>query len=177
MSPKFLLTDLRALYHALASFVSSFTRSSLLINEFTVFDDHLLMSYWLRALENGRDTSSFLLRSCRKRLRVADGVCAKSIPLKNVSGDIFYSQATRWWADECHRKQDALEQFCSSWTILFSLVSSFLIGSDDKISARVRSWLSLNEAVIERSATALAIKKSMCCVTWENDSRRKSWTR
>lgn len=131
---------------------SPFSHDQGLLNEFTVFDDHLLMSYWLRALESGRDTSSFLLRSCRKRLRVADGACAKSIPLENdVSSDILFpgnSLMSRWVSSETGCTRAVLFIL----NILFSLVSSFLIGSDDKISARVRSQLSLNEAIIERSS-------------------------
>lgn len=101
---------------------------------------------------------------------------AKSIPLENVSSDSLFpgnSLMSRWVSSEAGCTRAVLFIL----NILFSLASSFLIGSDDKISARVRSQLSLNEAVIERSPTALAIKKSMCCVTWENDSRRKSWAR
>lgn len=117
-----------------------------------------ICSYWLRALESGRETSSFFLRSCRKRLLVDDGACAKSIPLENVSSDSLFpgnSLMSRWVSSEAGCTRAVL--FILS--ILFPLASSFLIGSDDKISARVRSQLSLNEAVIERSATRSCHKK------------------
>jgi len=80
----------------------------------------------------------------------------------------FSSQATRRWARECHRKQDALAQPFSDRATLPPHVSFFLIGSEDKISACAWSQLSLNEAVIERWATVRRI--GMRCVTRQNEN-------
>lgn len=100
--------------------------------------------------ESRRDISSFHFKSCRKRLHVADGVHApEEHPLKNISDNSFFpcnSLMSRWVSSEAGCTQATL----FTWETLFFPVPSFLIGSGDKISARVRSQLSLNEAIIEQ---------------------------
>lgn len=146
---------------------SSFAWPNLLINE---FGDHLLTLYRFCTLESGRDTFSFLF---------AEKYCWWGSRGKHLSeGHIRWHFLSRRHVDE---QMSVIENRMHSNSPLhpsrsFFLVSSFPIGSDDKISARVRSGLSLNEAVIEWCATVQYIEKSMCCVTRKNDSRRKSRT-
>lgn len=94
---------------------SSFARPNLLINE---FDGHLL------ALHTGCapfKVGVILFHFSLPKKRLLMGFTRETSP-GGIYRVTFSSQTTRRWADERHRKQDALEQPSSPWTISFPRV-------------------------------------------------------